>query len=47
MSWEVKISPLLKKGSVNLLRHIENIKQFGVPVIVAINHFVTDTDVGG
>jgi formate--tetrahydrofolate ligase len=36
--------PALEKGSVNLLRHIENIKQFGVPVIVAINHFVTDTD---
>ena len=34
----------LKKGSVNLLRHIENIKSFGMPVVVAINHFVTDTD---
>ncbi len=34
----------LKKGCANLGRHIENIKQFGVPAIVAINHFVKDTD---
>mgnify|MGYP001157437094 CR=1 FL=1 len=34
----------LKKGTPNLIRHIENIKKFGLPVIVAINHFVTDTD---
>ena len=34
----------VRKGSVNLQRHIENIKQFGVPVVVAINHFVTDSD---
>jgi len=34
----------VKKGCPNLGRHIENIKQFGVPAIVAINHFVTDTD---
>ena len=32
------------KGSPNLGRHIENVKSFGVPVVVAINHFVTDTD---
>lgn len=32
------------EGCANLGRHIENVKQFGVPVIVAINHFVTDTD---
>ena len=32
------------KGCVNLGRHIENVKQFGVPAIVAINHFHTDTD---
>ena len=31
-------------GCPNLGRHIENLKSFGVPVIVAINHFVTDTD---
>ena len=30
-------------GAVNLVRHIENIRQFGIPAIVAINHFVTDT----
>jgi formate--tetrahydrofolate ligase len=34
----------VQKGVVNLLRHIENVRQFGVPAIVAINHFVTDTD---
>jgi len=32
------------KGCDNLGRHIENLKKFGVPVVVAINHFVTDTD---
>ena len=31
-------------GCANLGRHIENIKQFGVPVVVAINHFTLDTD---
>ncbi len=34
----------LERGSVNLLRHIENIKKFNLPVIVGINHFVSDTD---
>lgn len=34
----------VKKGCANLGRHIENIKQFGVPAIVAINHFISDTD---
>ena len=34
----------LKKGLPNLQRHVENIKQFGLEVVVAINHFVTDTD---
>ncbi len=34
----------VKKGCANLGRHIENVKQFGVPAIVAINHFVADTD---
>ena len=33
----------VKEGCSNLGRHIENIKQFGVPAVVAINHFVTDT----
>ena len=28
----------------NLERHIQNIKKFGLEVIVAINHFITDTD---
>ena len=31
-------------GCANLGRHIENLKQFGVPVVVAINHFSADTD---
>ena len=34
----------LEKGSSNLLRHIENIQKFKLPVIVGINHFVSDTD---
>ncbi|MDE6031063.1 MAG: formate--tetrahydrofolate ligase, partial [Oscillospiraceae bacterium] len=34
----------LKKGIVNLGVHIENMKKFGVPVVVAINHFAADTD---
>jgi len=34
----------VKAGCSNLGRHIENLKSFGVPVVVAINHFVTDTD---
>ena len=32
------------EGCSNLGRHIENLKSFGVPVVVAINHFVSDTD---
>jgi formate--tetrahydrofolate ligase len=34
----------VKKGCANLGRHIENLKKFGVPLVVGINHFVTDTD---
>ncbi len=34
----------LKKGLINLERHIENVKKFGLPVAVAINHFIKDTD---
>ena len=34
----------LKKGLANLGRHIENVKKFGVPIAVAVNHFVTDTE---
>ncbi|OWV93196.1 formate--tetrahydrofolate ligase [Rhizobium sp. R72] len=34
----------LKKGCSNLGRHIANVRKFGVPVVVAINHFVSDTD---
>ena len=34
----------LKKGIVNLEKHIENIQKFGVPVIVTLNSFITDTD---
>ncbi|MFN3744551.1 MAG: formate--tetrahydrofolate ligase [Hyphomicrobiaceae bacterium] len=34
----------VKKGLANLGRHIENVKSFGVPAVVAINHFVSDTD---
>ena len=34
----------LSKGIVNLEKHIENLKQFGVPVVVTLNQFVTDTE---
>ncbi|MBQ2725346.1 MAG: formate--tetrahydrofolate ligase [Clostridia bacterium] len=34
----------LVKGSVNLEKHIENLHKYGVPVVVAINRFDTDTD---
>ncbi|HSI19353.1 MAG TPA: formate--tetrahydrofolate ligase [Sphingomonas sp.] len=33
----------VRRGGVNLSRHIENIRQFGVPVVVAVNHFDGDT----
>ncbi|KAH7056024.1 formate--tetrahydrofolate ligase-domain-containing protein [Macrophomina phaseolina] len=35
---------VLRKGCVNLKKHIANAKQFGVPVVVAINQFETDTE---
>lgn len=34
----------LSKGIVNLEKHIENLKQYGVPVVVTLNQFVTDTE---
>ena len=34
----------VRAGAVNLTRHIENLRLFGVPLVVAINHFATDTD---
>lgn len=34
----------LKKGIVNLEKHIENLHKFGVPVVVTLNSFVTDTE---
>lgn len=34
----------LKKGMPNVEKHIETIKTFGLPYVIAINHFVTDTD---
>ena len=34
----------VQKGCVNLSRHLRNIKTFGVPVVVAINQFINDTD---
>jgi formate--tetrahydrofolate ligase len=34
----------VQAGCPNLGRHIDNVKRFGVPVVVAINHFVSDTD---
>ncbi len=34
----------LKAGIVNLEKHIENLQQYGVPIVVTLNQFVTDTD---
>jgi len=34
----------LKKGIVNLEKHIENLQKYGVPVVVTLNRFMTDTD---
>ncbi len=34
----------LRKGCANLGRHVQNVKKFGVPAIVAINHFTSDTE---
>ena len=36
--------PALKEGCANLLRHLENLQKFGVPVTVGINRFIADTD---
>jgi len=36
--------PALTEGSCNLVKHIENAKLFGIPVVVAVNRFTTDTD---
>ena len=36
--------PALERGCANLVKQIENARKFGVPVVVAINHFPTDTD---
>lgn len=34
----------VRKGCANLGRHVQNVKKFGVPVVVAINHFISDTE---
>ena len=34
----------LRRGCENLGRHVENVRQFGVPVVVAVNHFSADTE---
>ena len=36
--------PALVRGAVNVQRHIENLKGYGLPVLVALNHFTSDTD---
>ena len=35
---------MLEKGCANLIRHIENTRKFGIPVVVAVNRFSKDTD---
>ena len=39
-----QIVEAVRQGCANLGRHIQNIKKFGVPAVVAINHFVSDTE---
>ena len=34
----------MKRGIVNLEKHIENLQKYGVPVVVTLNSFVTDTE---
>ena len=34
----------VRSGFANLERHVENMRKFGVPVVVAINEFITDTE---
>ena len=34
----------VERGAINLARHLENLAKFGVPAVVAINHFTSDTD---
>jgi formate--tetrahydrofolate ligase len=41
---DVEDLPALDRGLVHLQHHIENVRQFGVPVVVAINRFVADSD---
>ncbi|MFN8475748.1 MAG: formate--tetrahydrofolate ligase [Anaerolineae bacterium] len=36
--------PALEKGASNLIKHIQNARQYGVPVVVAVNRFTQDTD---
>lgn len=43
-SFPKKIWMPLKRGIVNLEKHIENIQKFGVPVVVTLNSFITDTE---
>ncbi|HZG80656.1 MAG TPA: formate--tetrahydrofolate ligase [Brevibacillus sp.] len=40
---ETENVPAVRRGFENLKRHIENIRKFGVPAVVAVNHFITDT----
>ena len=43
VSVERVIGPAFEAGLANLLRHIENLGKFGLPVVVAINRFASDT----
>ncbi|KAK2773930.1 tetrahydrofolate synthase [Onygenales sp. PD_12] len=43
-AYRTEDTELLRKGCVNLKKHIQNAKQYGIPVVVAINKFETDTD---
>ena len=36
--------PALEKGMANLRRHVKNMQNYGLPIVVAINHFTSDTE---
>ena len=42
--WAARMSRRCRRGVANLARHVENVRKFGLPVLVALNRFSADTD---
>jgi formate--tetrahydrofolate ligase len=42
--WARENVEAVKRGIANLQRHVENMQKFGLPVVVAVNHFTSDTE---